>query len=149
MPLHAHDPADRVEQLILLTERLSKIIDQETTILETRRPRELEPLKEEKTKLAALYAQEIRAIAADRSLVSGVAPALTDRLKTFTKAFEEKAAKQKAALERARRLTEGAIKALADDVAKRSRPFEGYGGGLASSLANTPRPTSLTLNEVV
>ena len=149
MPLVAHNPTDRVEQLIMLTERLSSVIDKETQILAERRPRELEPLQAEKNKLAALYAQEIRAIAADRRMVEGVEPALTERLKTFTQSFEEKAATQKRVLDRARRVTEGAIKALADDVAKRRRPFAGYGAQAVPAMAGAAQPTSLTLNEVV
>ncbi|MEM1102617.1 MAG: flagellar basal-body protein FlbY [Pseudomonadota bacterium] len=149
MPLAANDPTDRVEQLILLTERLSGLISKETEILQSKRPRELEPYGAEKSKLAALYAQEIRAISNDKSLIAGVAPELTERLATFTKAFEEQAAIQKRALARARRVTEGAIKALADDVARRRQRFDGYGAGGVQSPSPANSPTSIALNQIV
>ncbi len=149
MPLLAANPTDRVEQLILLTDKLSDIITAEVKILEERRPKDLSPLSAEKAKLSSVYAQELRAIAQDRSLIGGVAPDLAERLKAVTKTFQTKVDKEMRLLTRARRITEGAVKAIAEDAASRNRPPTGYG---PTPGARAKRPaaavTPITLNEV-
>ncbi|MEM8986462.1 MAG: flagellar basal body protein [Pseudomonadota bacterium] len=149
MALAAYNPTDRVEQLILLTERLSGIMDEENAVLADRRPRELEQYAKEKSRLAAIYAQEIRAIARDKSLVAGAPPELTERLKTFTKKFESRAEAQKALLSRARRVTEGAIKAIGDEIAARQPKPSAYGVRGPAGAPAMARPQAVALNQVV
>ena len=148
MPLAAKNATERVEMLIKITERLTGILDQENDILASRRPLELEELADEKARLAAIYAQEIRQISQNSGLVETAPPELKDRLRAFTESFEEKSRQQKRVLERARRITEGAIKAIADEVAKKREPVTTYGARTGPQFA-APRPANLTLNQVV
>ena len=154
MPLPAPSPQSRARHLIAITARLSELMDQETALLKSRRAHAAKPLVEEKAKLSAVYAREIRAIARNRSLIDGLAPDLREELKAATRAFEEKTAAQKALIGRIRRVTEGVIKAIADEAAKKDAAQTGY-GALGASVAPAqmgyaaPKPTTLSLNEVV
>ncbi|MEX0645659.1 MAG: hypothetical protein WD076_10125, partial [Parvularculaceae bacterium] len=72
------DAATRVRTLIALTEELASIISDENSALSERRPRDIAPLQADKARLAAAYAQSIRDIAADRSLVDGAGDTLLE-----------------------------------------------------------------------
>ena len=88
MPLAANDPKDRVEQLVILTERLSGLLEKETELLETRRPHEIVEFQDERSKLSNIYAQEMELIKRNKALVSGVEPELMDQLKNITTSFQ-------------------------------------------------------------
>ncbi|MEQ1930540.1 MAG: hypothetical protein ABL957_08400, partial [Parvularculaceae bacterium] len=93
------DAAQRVKTLIALTEELSSIFERENEALKTRRPSDIAPLQEDKSRLAAAYAQSIRAIAADRGLMRGASAVLMEKLSSITKAFERRADEQRALLD--------------------------------------------------
>lgn len=110
------DPSMRVETLIALTEELTAIFCKENAALVARRPGELAPLQADKARLAAAYAQSIRAIAADRSLVAGAGDELMKQLKSITLEFEARATEQRALLDGAQRAAEGVLKAVAEEA---------------------------------
>ena len=93
--------ADRVRALIELTESLALIFEEENLALAERRPDDLAPLQAEKARLAAAYAQSVRAVAANRASVAGVDAALLARLRAATESFEARAARQRGLLDRA------------------------------------------------
>ena len=57
MAIAAQDAADRVEQLIILTERLTELIALEAAAFEARRPHEAAKYIEETARLANIYRQ--------------------------------------------------------------------------------------------
>jgi hypothetical protein len=111
------DSATRVKTLIALTEELTAIFARENEALKARRPRDLAPLQSDKARLAAAYAQSIRAIASDRSLIGGASHALMEKLKSITQHFEGRAAEQRALLDGACIAAEGVLRAVADEAA--------------------------------
>ncbi len=149
MPLAANNPTDRVEQLIALTQRLTGLIERETEFLKNRRPREITEFHDERAKLSTIYAQEMTLIASQRSLIEGVKAELLDQLKMLTGYFQEKLNEHGRVLSRVRSVTEGMIRAVAEEVSHMKNPQSGYG---ALANAKTPAmtiPTTLTLNEVI
>ena len=74
MALLADDAGDRGEQLLLITERLTALIAEDTSRIEARLP----PLDgaegEEKSRLANAYRLELASIKHDRSLIEGGEP---------------------------------------------------------------------------
>jgi hypothetical protein len=116
------DAASRVRTLIALTEELTAVFDRENDALKSRRPRDIAPLQADKARLAAAYAQSIRAIAADRSLVQGASEGLMEKLKSITRVFENRAAEQRALLDGAAKASEGVLKAVAEEAADAERP---------------------------
>ena len=126
-PAAGLSPAERVQRLIDLTERLSAVIETENELLSTRRPREIGPCQPEKSRLAAAYAEEIRAVAADRNRYRGAGESLISKLKEITGDFEEKASHQRALIEGVKRVSEGVVKAVAEEVRAAQPRAAGYG----------------------
>ena len=69
MALAANDAEDRVEQLIILTERLTELIARQALAFEQRRPQDAAALLEETSRLANLYRHESARIRVDVTLV--------------------------------------------------------------------------------
>jgi hypothetical protein len=121
-------PADRVEHLILLTERLTARLKAELEAFEANRPHEVAPQIKETQRLADLYRREAAATRADPARVAGAPLARRKRLAEATKAFDATLKRHAAALESARRITDGLVRTIAGVVADRRKPA-GYGPG--------------------
>lgn len=130
------DPALRVETLIALTEELSAIFERENDALTGRRHAEIAPLQADKARLAAAYAQSIRAVAANRGLVASAGAELIERLRETTLVFERRASDQRALLDGARRASEGVLRAVAEEAAAGSAPA--YAAGAPRRPASGP-----------
>lgn len=140
MPIVAESADDRVEQLIILTERLTGLIDQELELLKSRRPREMETTSEETAKLGALYGQEMARIRADRGLVKGAAPERIAMLKRATAAFRERLAAHSAVLSRIRTISERMMSEVAKEVTRQRSGPALY--GTAAPKPQAARPTA-------
>ena len=149
MALAASSPTDRVEQLIILTERLTDIIMNEIAALKDRRPSDIKEYETEKTKLARAYSHEMQLIHRQRNLIEGVARDLMQSLKAATAAFREALAQQQALLSSARTVTEGMIKSIAEEVAAKKKPVVGYGKHADLRKGGANRPTPITYNKVI
>jgi hypothetical protein len=143
MTIHM-DAALRVKTLIALTEELTAIFDSENASLTVRRPSEIAPLQEDKARLAAAYAQSIRDIAADRSLVNGAGDALMEKLKAITEVFEKRATEQRALLDGARLAAEGVLRAVAAEAGS-ARANPAYAG--PKEMAAATRAAAIAFNE--
>jgi hypothetical protein len=144
MAIAATDATDRVEQLTFLTERLTELIALQAQAFEQRRPQDATPHVEETGRLANLYRHESARVRANTDLVSQAPLALRARLIRATEAFDAVLARQGRALDAARTVTEGLVRAVADEVANQRSSGAGYGPG---AMAPTPvAATSITLN---
>ena len=149
MPLAASTPTDRVEQLIILTERLTGLIEQETSLLKERRPNEIADFQDERSKLSNLYAQEMELIKHNRSLIEGAPQELKLELKNRTGAFHDRLDEHKSYLNRIRTVTEGMVRAVADEVSKMNKADAGYGkDGRVQSNERSAAP-SIAVHEVI
>jgi hypothetical protein len=127
MALLADDPKDRAEQLLLITERLTALIDAETQRVEAREP----PLEgaeaEEKARLANAYRLELARIKQDRSLIEGAPAPLLDQLRQNTVALHEKLAAHEIALNAVKLVAEGLVHAMAEEVVRQRGGDANYG----------------------
>ena len=121
----ASTASSQIQSLIEVTESLNAIFGQENQLLKEQRPLEITPLQAEKARLAAIYAQSIKDIAADRSRMNSADHALLTKLREITKSFEERAAAQRALLDGARKAAEGIVKAVAEEAAADDRSSYG------------------------
>ena len=145
MALAAADPADRVEQLTILTERLTELIAAQAQAFEQHRPQEAAALLEETSRLANLYRHESSRVRAEPSLVESAPANARAALVRATEAFDAVLARQGRALEAARTVTEGLVKCIAEEVASQRSQTSVYGaGGLQSGGAPA---TAITLNK--
>ena len=118
---------ERVVQLIMLTESLSDIIDQEVDLLSKRRPSALGEYQEEKTKLAKAYASEMTNFRKDHSLTNDVPEGLLQDLKSSTAKLRTKLDKQTTVLTGLKTVSEKMVQAIAKEVAKTRAPETAYG----------------------
>lgn len=145
MAISATDAADRVDQLIVLTERLTELIALDAQAFEQRRPQDAAANIEETSRLANVYRHELARVRANPALIAGAPLAQRTRLIRATEAFDAVLARQGRALEAAKTVTEGIVKAIADEVASKRATGTGYGqGGVAAPAASA---TSITLNK--
>ncbi len=129
--LAAATPAERAEALTKLTGRLAELLDRETALFEARKPHEAAPFQKEKTRLASIYRAETQRAAADPSRLAGLDKGLKARLQDGTRRFERALERNGAAVEALKTLTEGLVKALADEAARQAQAKAGYGPGAA------------------
>ena len=145
MALSAHDAADRVEQLVILTERLTALIAEQAACFEQRRPNDAAAMHEEISRLANLYRHESARVRADTSMVSAAPPEARMRLVRATEGFDAVLARQGRALEAAKTVTEGLVRAIAEEVAAQRTQGSTYGAGGMQSAGATA--TAITLNK--
>ena len=145
MAIAAHDAADRVEQLIVLTERLTELIALEAAAFEARRPHEAAKYIDETSRLANIYRHESARVRADPSLVKNVPPAQRTALMRATEAFDAVLARQGRAIEAARTITEGLVRAIADEVSAQRSETVGYGANGARGAGSGP--TAIAFNQ--
>ena len=146
MALNALDADDRVEQLVILTERLTDLIARQANAFEARRPQEAAQYVDEVAKLANLYRHESTRVRANVALVSAAAPAARQRLVRATEAFDAVLARQGRAVTAAKTVTEGLVRAIAQEVAEQRPQAVGYGPG-AHGAAYRASGTAITLNQ--
>lgn len=132
MALIADDGADRAEQLILLTERLATLIQEETRLIKARQPPLSGALGEERTRLANAYRLELARIKQDKSLLHGAPPNRLALLRRQTATLQDILSDHELALGAVKLVTEGLVQAMAEEVARtRGGPRTyGAGGGL-------------------
>jgi uncharacterized phage protein gp47/JayE len=145
MPLLADTPADRAEQMLALTERLTILLDAETQLIQAHQPPLAGAEGEEKARLANLYRQEMARIAADRDLIRAAPAAAVARLRTATTKFRAALATHERALTGVKEISEGLVKAIAEEVQKVRAGPAAYG---ASGGYSTQRDAgALALNK--
>ena len=147
MALSARDPTDRVEQLIILTERLTTLIAVQAQAFEEQRPRDAAAQLEETSKLANVYRHESARVRADPNLISSAPAELRTRLIRATEAFDAVLARQGRALNAARKVSEGLVRAIADEVANQREKSAAYGPGGAITKARRDAGKAITLNK--
>ncbi len=145
MALSALDAADRVEQLIILTERLTELVALEAQAFEQQRPQEAMVHIEETSRLANIYRHESARVRANPAMVAAAPVAQRTRLIRATEAFDSVLARQGRALDAARTVTEGLVKTIANEVAAQPTTSAGYALTRAPSAAASA--TSITLNK--
>ncbi|HWU25646.1 MAG TPA: hypothetical protein VN154_04525 [Rhizomicrobium sp.] len=134
----------KIDRLLALTERLTEALLADIAALERCRPREMRSPSIEVQQMTALYAREAASFAP--SVVQVLPKEARDRLTAATAAFREVLARHGQILLRVRNATEGMIRAIAEDVAKRKNAQRPYAPA-APVKANTPG--AMIYNKVV
>jgi hypothetical protein len=141
----AESAIDRVEQLIALTERLTELVAREAAAFEQRRPQDAAVLVEETAKLANIYRHESAKVRANPQVIAQASLARRQGLVRATEAFDAVLARQGRALEAAKTITEGLVRAIADEVASQRQQSAGYGPGATTYAPSAS--VAITLNQ--
>ena len=140
-----NDAAERVEQLILLTERLTGLVAQSAQAFEARRPQDAAAFVGETGRLANMYRHESTRIRGNPAMIAGASLVQRTRLVRATEAFDAVLARQARAVEAAKTVTEGLVRTIAEEVATRRQKGASYGAD--ATTAATPAATAITLNK--
>lgn len=146
MALLADDAADRVGQLIALSQRLMEMIDLERGLMEQRQPLPQGAHDDERNRLVNAYRLEMARIKQDPSLIEGAPKGDIETLKTTTTALHAALDRYAAALEAVRAVSEGLLRAMAEALAAQSagpRTYAASGGYEQPAGA----PPSVALNQ--
>ena len=135
--------ADNVERLIMLTERLTEHMASDAKAFEARRPHDAAARIEETSRLANLFRHESARVRQDPRLVAAAPPELRDRLMRASEAFDSVLARHGRALHAAKTVTEGIVRAIAEEVNSARAAGTGYGPGARTHAAPA---TAITLN---
>lgn len=139
MALLANDARDRASQLLLITDRLTDLILEETRRIEARLP----PLDgveaEEKARLANAYRLELTRTKHDRSLIEDADGAILARLRGSTEKLHQALTAHEIALNAVKVVSEGLVQAMAEEVARMRGSEAGYvaTGALAPMIGTT------------
>lgn len=138
------DNAERnVRQLIQLTERITVQLAADAADFEARRPLKAAERTAATAELANLYRHESARVKAEPQLIAGASEASRKALRQASEAFEAVLARHARALEAAKTVTEGVVRAIAEEVARTRSSGAGYGPG---AQAATAQATAITLN---
>jgi hypothetical protein len=145
MNVTPEDAAERVDQLILLTERLTGLVVEQAQAFEARRPQDAVIHLEETGRLANLYRHESARVRGNPELISAATHLQRRRLRRATEAFDAVLARQARAVGAIKTVTEGLVRAIAEEVASQRHKGSSYG----SSGLQTPTAaaTAITLNK--
>jgi len=138
--LAANNGADRAVALNKLTERLTSLIEEETRLFDQKRPHEALHFQAEKSDLATIYRHEVSLAGRDKTRLAGASPSAKQSLRRATERFHEALAKNGQAVEALKTITEGVVKAVADEAQRRRQNQAGYGPGAAQKAPQSAMP---------
>jgi len=146
--LAARNGTDRAEALLRLTTRLTELNRSETQMFQRRRPQDAVALQDEKTKLANIYRGEVARARAEPSRFAGAPAALKNTLRNTTETFHAALAENARAVTAMKVITEGVVRAIAEEAERQRNTGNGYGPGAAQRPQQT-RGLSIALNQTV
>jgi hypothetical protein len=136
-------PFPGLEGMLALTERLTALLAEQARAFEQHRPQDAAAGLPEVSKLTAQYRAGAAHVRANPQLGEAASPQLRARLLTATEAFEAVLQRQGRALAASKTVTEGLVKAVAEEIAARRSVGQAYG----PNAARRPLATAITLNQ--
>jgi hypothetical protein len=139
------DLDQRIDQLVLLTERLTGLIAEQARAFEARRPQDAAARMDETARLANAYRHEALRIRQQAAVLNKLSKAQHQKLTRATEAFDAVLARQGRALHAVKTVTEGLVHAVAEEIAAQRTANSAYGpkGVKVRPLA----AASVTLNQ--
>ncbi|HEX4181884.1 MAG TPA: flagellar basal body protein [Caulobacteraceae bacterium] len=141
------DPAldERVDQLVVLTDRLTALITQQAQAFEARRPQDAAANMNETASMANAYRHEALRIRQQAAVLNKLSKAQHQRLTRATEAFDGALARHGRALHAVKTVTEGLVQAIAEEIASQRTANAAYGPRGAKT--RPPTAASITLNQ--
>ncbi len=135
--LAARNGAERAQALLQLTQRLTSLIEQETNLFRARRPQDAVQFQDEKSKLASIYRTEVARARQEPNRFDGTAPNVKTALRQATEGFHKALKENGHAVAALKTLTEGVVKAIADEAQRQRSAGGGYGPGATQRAAGS------------
>lgn len=134
---------------IALSQRLSEILETENEMLRTRRPREIAQLQEEKSQLALRFSREMETLRNQPNLVENAAESERNELRLGSRRFQEALSENQRLLFATKTVTEGIIRAVANEVEKSNAKAAGYNKRAGMNPVSRNKPTNIALNQTI
>lgn len=135
---------ENVQHLITLTEQLTERMRLDADAFEARRAHEVAERIEETQRLANLYRHESDRVRQNPQMISGAAAPLRQRLARASEAFEATLQRHGRSLYALKTVTEGVVKAIAEEVSRARAASAGYGPG--ARMATRDVAVAIALN---
>lgn len=136
-------------KVLKLTERLQSVIVEETKLLKARHPREAQKLHGEKSRLMVEYREAIGQLKQQEQVLGAKDSHERQHLRDITDGLRDALRDHARIVLRLKSVTEGLVKSVGEEVAKRDRPVVSYGAQAQIAAGYKNRPTSLALNQVI
>ncbi|MHA6287053.1 flagellar basal-body protein FlbY [Maricaulis sp. CAU 1757] len=140
--LAAANPTERAQALLRLTQRLTDLVREETRLFKESRPQDALGLQDEKSQLANVYRAEVARAHKEPSRFAGAPANLRQSLREATQTFHAELAENGHVVNALKQVTEGVVKAIADEAARQRSAGSGYGPGAAT---RTPPPNGFAI----
>jgi hypothetical protein len=138
---------ERIDTILDLTRRLSALVEREIALIQAHEPHRLSEHEEERSRLSLLYSREMQSLRADPEAARRAEQERLRQLKDETRAFNETLDRHQRLVSRMRRVTEGIVKAVADEAARQAAPRTTY--GMSGYTAPNRGPAPLAINRKV
>ena len=138
-----HESALPLEAMLALTEQLTGLLADQALAFEQHRPQDVAPRLPDVARLTTLYRAGAAHVRSQPTLLEEATPEFRRRLLAATEAFEAALDRQGRALAASKTVTEGLVKAVADEIAARRGLGQPYGPG----AIRRPAATAITLNQ--
>ena len=125
--LSANDANDRAEQMLILAERIAGFADREIAAIKANKLDAAAVENPEKERLVHAWRHEVERIRKSPALISEADPELKAKLREAAKTLETTLRRHAASVEGLKTLTEGLVRAVAEEVARTRKGPEGYG----------------------
>ncbi len=132
-----------LEGMVALTERLTQLLADQARAFEQYRPQAAAATLPQVAQLTADYRAGSAHVRANPQLLHAAAPELRARLLRTTEAFDAVLQRQGRALAASKTVTEGLVKAIAEEIAAQRSVGQAYGPG----ATRRPLATAITLNQ--
>lgn len=137
-----------VLQLINTTQELTALLRRETALLEEGRTQAASELHDEKSRLATEYRKTIGALKVQKHLLGPPESEIRRQIEKINEGFRTELKRHAKTVVRLKTVTEGIIKSIGDEVAKKDAPVGQYGKN-AAIQGKGRQPTSISVNAVV
>ncbi|MEM8799036.1 MAG: hypothetical protein AAGF15_03025 [Pseudomonadota bacterium] len=134
-----------VDHFMTIVAALTRLLEQENELLHQKKPQALLDLAEEKSRLAAAYGQAHAKLREMKSELAKLAAGLKSKLSAAMRSFQQALETNQRLLARLRAVTEGLVRAIGDEVAKKTSVGQGYGRPVSAQAARG-QPAVLAVN---
>jgi uncharacterized protein YdcH (DUF465 family) len=140
--------------LCQVLERLIEILVSENETLKTRKPADIKDSLTEKTRLVAVYNQQMGLIKNNSATYKTYPKADIDQLKKLSETFYAVLDEHFRLLSNVKTVSEGIVRAVAEEVQKKNRPVPGYSANARQNVARNNASAaygtnSISVNQVI
>ncbi len=142
--------ANRIADLVQITNRLCDLLELESEILRARKLTEMDAVRQDKIALSAVYETHVRTLRSQPEMLADSTPELRRQLKAAFERLEKVLGENERGLRAAKETSNRVLRAIADEVDRQRRENMAYspnGHASVQPIANSQAPVSVAIDE--